>query len=79
VNDHATSEGSIEDVIAASFCGSGSPLVDLTRDNEDAGPSGAVKDEPTDDDDRGKNEVDYRYFGDYYRRGRRVAIRFRFR
>jgi hypothetical protein len=36
-----------------------------------------VKDETTDDDDRGKNEVDYWYFGDYYRGGHRVAIRFR--
>jgi hypothetical protein len=47
VNDHTVLDGSIEDVIATSIRNSSAPLVDLTLDNDEAGPSGGVKDEPT--------------------------------
>jgi hypothetical protein len=48
LNDHAARAGNIEDVIALSIRDNGRPLVDLTREDDEAGPSGVVKDEPTD-------------------------------
>ena len=77
VNDHRAWEGDIEEVIAMSIREAGMPLVDLTGDDDGAGPSGAVKDEPADEDAdlHGKKDVvdDARYnFHHYYdRSGRR--------
>jgi hypothetical protein len=42
---------------ATSIHDSCTPLVDLTRNGDEASPRDAVKDEPTNDDDREKNEV----------------------
>jgi hypothetical protein len=44
--------GNIEDVIALSIRDSGKPLVDLTRDDHEAGPSSTLKGEPA--EPRGK-------------------------
>ncbi|KAK1663119.1 hypothetical protein QYE76_051278 [Lolium multiflorum] len=57
VNDHTASEGSMEDVNATLICDSFTPLADLTRDDDEAGPSDTVKDEPTNDDGYKKNKV----------------------
>jgi hypothetical protein len=55
-----------------SIAESGMPLVDLTRDDGEASPSGAAKEEPA--DPRGKQNVatddDYKLF-QYYNRFRR--------
>jgi hypothetical protein len=48
LNDHAARAGNIEDVIALSIHDKDRPLVDLKREDDEAGPSGVVKDEPTD-------------------------------
>jgi hypothetical protein len=50
LNDKDAWRGNINDVIAMSIRDSDMPLVDLTHDGEEAGPSGAVKDEPIDED-----------------------------
>jgi hypothetical protein len=46
LNDHTSWAGNIDDVIVLSIRESGRPLVDLTRDDGEAGPSGTVKEEP---------------------------------
>jgi hypothetical protein len=73
LNDHSAWMGNVEDAIAMSIRDSGKPLVDLTLDDGEAGPSGAVKDEHA--DPRGKqnviNEDDYRFFEYYDRSDRR--------
>jgi hypothetical protein len=64
--NHDTSEDKIEDVVTVLVRDAVKPLIDLTCDNgaggagcnNDARPSGAMKDEPTDGaDQRGKNNV----------------------
>jgi hypothetical protein len=47
LNDHKAWEGNIKDMIAMSIRESGRPLVDMTWNDDEADPSGAVKDEPT--------------------------------
>jgi hypothetical protein len=50
LNDHIDWEGNIKDVVAMSIRDSGRPVIDLTRDEHKAGPSGAVMGEPADED-----------------------------
>jgi hypothetical protein len=63
--------GELDAAIAMSIHDVGMPLIDLTNDGE-AGPSGAVKDEPVDKpDERGKQNVvvnDMYNFHQYYGR-----------
>jgi hypothetical protein len=73
LNNHSTWEGIIEDLITMFIRASGRPLVDLTSDDGNARPSGAVKDEPA--DLSGKQDIvhdeDYSFFPYYTRSGRR--------
>jgi hypothetical protein len=62
LNDHNAWEGNIEDGIALSIRDSGGPLVDLTRDDDKAGPSGVVKDEPADPCGKPPTDEDYNFF-----------------
>ena len=71
LNDHRAWEGDIEEVIAMSIHEAGMPLVDLTGNDDGAGPSGAVKDEPADEDadPHGKKDIvddDMYNFRQYY-------------
>jgi hypothetical protein len=59
LKDHTAWEGNIEDVISLSIHYMGRPLIDLTCDDDKAGPSDALKDEPT--DPRGKPSTDEDY------------------
>jgi hypothetical protein len=57
MNDKDACRGDVNAAITMSIRDAGMPLVDLTNDDE-AGPSGAVKDEPTDKaGERGKKDV----------------------
>jgi hypothetical protein len=49
LNEHTAWAGNIDNVIALSIHERGKSLVDLTRDDGEAGPSGTVKEEPTDE------------------------------
>jgi hypothetical protein len=53
MNDKDAWRGDVDVVIAMSIRDAGMPIVDLNNDDE-VGPSGAVKDEP---DERGKQDV----------------------
>jgi hypothetical protein len=66
LNDHTTWEGNIEGVIALSI--HDRLLVDITRDDDEASPSGVVEDEPA--DPRGADK-DYNFFQYYDRSGHR--------
>lgn len=77
LNDKDTWRGDLDAAITMSIRDIGRPLVDLTDDGE-AGPSGAVKDEPVDEpDERGKQEVvtndmyNFHRYYDYDTSGRR--------
>jgi hypothetical protein len=48
LNDHTAWAGNVDDVIALSIRESGWPLVDLKRDDGEAGPSGTMEEEPID-------------------------------
>jgi hypothetical protein len=48
LNDHTAWAGNVDDVITLSICESGWPLIDLRRDDGEAGPRGTVEEEPTD-------------------------------
>jgi hypothetical protein len=57
MNDNDAWRGNHDAAIAISIRNTGRPLVDLTDDGE-AGPSGAVKDEPVDEpDERSKQDA----------------------
>jgi hypothetical protein len=49
LNDHTAWVGNIDDVIALSIRESGIPLVDLMHDDNEADPSGTVKEDPVDE------------------------------
>jgi hypothetical protein len=62
LNNHTAWTGNIDDVIVLSIRECGWPLVDLTRDNNEAGPSDTVKEEPY------NNRCDpYEHFAEHYR------------
>jgi hypothetical protein len=69
LNDKDVWRGNLDMAIAMSIHDAGLSLVDLTNDSE-AGPSGAMKDEPVDEpDERGKQDVvvnDIYNFHQYY-------------
>jgi hypothetical protein len=49
LNDHTAWVGNIDDIIALTISESSRPLVDLTRDSNEAGPNGTAEEEPIDD------------------------------
>jgi hypothetical protein len=53
LNDTDAWRGDIDDVITMSIRDSGMPLVDLTHNGDEVGPSGAVKDEHVNEDASG--------------------------
>jgi hypothetical protein len=69
LNDHSTWAGNIDDVIALFIRERGRPLVDLTRDDGEVGPSDTVKEEPA-DDRCGPHEHFYQHYRRIEHRGR---------
>jgi hypothetical protein len=70
LNDHNAWAGNIEDVIAMSIHESDTSVVDLMRDNDEAGPNDTVKVDPA--DPRGKHDIVHNEddnFYQYYDRG----------
>jgi hypothetical protein len=64
---HTAWAGYIENMVAMSIRESSRPLIDLTRNNDESGPSGAMKEEPA--DPRGKYDTvhnDENKFYQYY-------------
>jgi hypothetical protein len=72
--DYTAWARNIDDTISLSICESGRPLVDLTHDDDEAGPSGTVKEEPA------KERIDpYGHFCHYSKRIKHIDCRFYFK